>query len=1067
MEETQNFLTGFWEKWRSFFPKKFKNYYIILRKFPIAMSVLDIASETIVNKLLQNPSDILFLYYRSGSDNPEIIAKRNAIAKNWSETLFQGYTSQNYSKFRQDLIKRALQILVDNMLKTSLTIDQINESDSLTLNNYELNQSRQFNNFIKSLLAEIPDETGNFTLKLRKHQEIAKQYMVQIPTVKRQMIVTNRSTDTNSEGRRLTSEQKFLQIEPLTPYRGVLLYHDMGTGKTLTGVHMAIGFLESYRFPLLKLTGRPAAQEQKGKVIFMFFKRLEHTWTQSIYRYLNEAYDLEKYFLELFDLDDLPPQFVNDLSEIYPDSNTDRKLKRQIITQGHFSDIRHQVIQSFMRDHIILLYANANNSLLEKIKTPLRHNLLVIDEVHNIISYIHSSIMALPGRPAGKIGHRVYQWLIDSIDTKIVGLSGTPITNYAPELLILANILRGKMNSNTLPTDSENKLPTSQTTIPDSDDWLDASENVLFPLQRELIQNLLFEQSGEMLNPLLISRRINGLISRKVRDPSSDYPVSFWADTLPWNHQPVPWKDEQKQLFQPETDSILSLSIGKIRKTNVAFSQKQFMFYNKSKDRPTSYSFEEKKGYAMAGQAFTKSLGMCTYPLDPSLLYEIRLGDDSRTPTAELEDSSQSTNVNRFIYRPDRVAEDSPKIAKILSTVLDPNNRDLHFVYSRTIIYGAFHLEGYLQANGFQQYHFKIGNETDPEIIATLTNQELRKLERRIKRGHKYYIKYTDNYQFIRNGQAVYGPNIETKELIDTINYIFNSNANRYGDLIKLLIGTEKSKEGLDLRHVRQVYIMDPWWNMVNPEQAMGRAIRYLSHYREETVQVDSSSQSGSEGENETNFAIVSSGFPDIADRYVKIDLMIGVFSNDQLNIIRAQRSNNSTSTTDELAFDKAMNKLIISQQIEKLLNQSAIDCGLYVENAPSVPQQTETSTIVPIKNCLQIFSPMDIGLAYHRNILNEPIDIEFNETREQLNTEFYQITYEGEQLYRKVNIELIPIEYQTEGGLKTENSELILYRQYSEQGFIVPAYAFVKINPNEYRQIKYPAFSITRAPTN
>ena len=37
-------------------------------------------------------------------------------------------------------------------------------------------------------------------------------------------------------------------------------------------------------------------------------------------------------------------------------------------------------------------------------------------------------------------------------------------------------------------------------------------------------------------------------------------------------------------------------------------------------------------------------------------------------------------------------------------------------------------------------------------------------------------------------------------------------------------------KEGLDFKHIRQMYIMDPWYNISDHEQKIGRAIRFCSH---------------------------------------------------------------------------------------------------------------------------------------------------------------------------------------------------------------------------------------------
>jgi superfamily II DNA or RNA helicase len=67
----------------------------------------------------------------------------------------------------------------------------------------------------------------------------------------------------------------------------------------------------------------------------------------------------------------------------------------------------------------------------------------------------------------------------------------------------------------------------------------------------------------------------------------------------------------------------------------------------------------------------------------------------------------------------------------------------------------------------------------------------------------------------------------ETKELIKDI---FNKKENEDGSRLKVLLGSPAIKEGVSLLRVRQVHIMEPYWNMSRLEQVIGRAIRFCSH---------------------------------------------------------------------------------------------------------------------------------------------------------------------------------------------------------------------------------------------
>lgn len=59
---------------------------------------------------------------------------------------------------------------------------------------------------------------------------------------------------------------------------------------------------------------------------------------------------------------------------------------------------------------------------------------------------------------------------------------------------------------------------------------------------------------------------------------------------------------------------------------------------------------------------------------------------------------------------------------------------------------------------------------------------------------------------------------------------LLNSLENRNGDLLKVVLITKAASEGVDLKNVRQIHIMDPWWNLNRIEQIIGRGIRLCSH---------------------------------------------------------------------------------------------------------------------------------------------------------------------------------------------------------------------------------------------
>src|SRR5207237_838767 len=59
---------------------------------------------------------------------------------------------------------------------------------------------------------------------------------------------------------------------------------------------------------------------------------------------------------------------------------------------------------------------------------------------------------------------------------------------------------------------------------------------------------------------------------------------------------------------------------------------------------------------------------------------------------------------------------------------------------------------------------------------------------------------------------------------------IVNSNDNEDGQLIKIIVGTRVSGEGIDYQRIREVHIIDPWHNNTRLYLVIGRAARYCSH---------------------------------------------------------------------------------------------------------------------------------------------------------------------------------------------------------------------------------------------
>ena len=79
---------------------------------------------------------------------------------------------------------------------------------------------------------------------------------------------------------------------------------------------------------------------------------------------------------------------------------------------------------------------------------------------------------------------------------------------------------------------------------------------------------------------------------------------------------------------------------------------------------------------------------------------------------------------------------------------------------------------------------------------------------------------------FIWSGSA----NTKHPHLVQQANKAFNDPKNIDGSLLKIMFGTQTVMEGVDFKNVRQVHILDPWWNDARLQQIIARGIRLCSH---------------------------------------------------------------------------------------------------------------------------------------------------------------------------------------------------------------------------------------------
>lgn len=152
------------------------------------------------------------------------------------------------------------------------------------------------------------------------------------------------------------------------------------------------------------------------------------------------------------------------------------------------------------------------------------------------------------------------------------------------------------------------------------------------------------------------------------------------------------------------------------------------------------------------------------------------------------------------------------------------------------------------------------------------------------------------------------------------------SSNNIYGEKIKVILGTKKTGQGVDLKWVRQIHILDPWHNNTRIYQAIGRGIRHCSH-----------ADLPYDMRNVTVYKYCS--VPDDESLAVKLtpaslrnlDFNAPVLINagdEPINIGITYRDF-FTETVDEHMYQRVISKDLQIKAIERICKEAAVDCEL------------------------------------------------------------------------------------------------------------------------------------------
>ena len=267
----------------------------------------------------------------------------------------------------------------------------------------------------------------------------------------------------------------------------------------------------------------------------------------------------------------------------------------------------------------------------------------------------------------------------------------------------------------------------------------------------------------------------------------------------------------------------------------------------------------------------------------------------------------------------------SPKFLRILQNIQHVDNTGLHLIYSQfRTLEGIALLKYMLDANGYAQFKIKKSSSGDWEQDEEVEDK-----------GKPKYALHTGTESEEEKKVLLQIYNSKWGEAASTIVKKFQEEGienNFMGEVIKVLMITSSGAEGINLKNTRFVHIVEPYWNMVRLEQVIGRARRIASHMDlpEELRNV--------------KVYLYMSIIPDevvSSDKHKSLRSRdISRLTNTMANTIdettflgryvRQLRPLPAVISTDQLLFERALQKNQVNSQILLAVKESAMDCALY-----------------------------------------------------------------------------------------------------------------------------------------
>ena len=589
-----------------------------------------------------------------------------------------------------------------------------------------------------------------------------------------------------------------------TPYNSLLLYHGLGSGKTCS----AIGISEEMR-KFMKQLG------QKKSIIIVASPNVQDNFK-------TQLFNPDK-MVESGGLWSMNTCVGNDLlREVNPTTSKDLKKERIVkeikaLIQQSYSFMGYTQFSNFISNNTTVmipgLTAKQKKTLrAKKIKSVFSNRMLIIDEVHNLR-------ITGDNNEANVRSAEILMEMVQNADNlKLLLLSATPMYNSYEEIIWLTNLM---------------SLNDKKSVIKRSD---------------------VFAKNGEYKSggKELLIRKLTGYVSYVRGENPYTFPVRIYAkkdDYLDYEFNPPTYQINDKKIKDPiKYVPVFYNSIGAHQKEVYYLLMRNMdklmgdLFETLNKD---AMLFENMDSFGYTLLQRPLEILNIAYPTEDfedakmdnignlsgiiqNMVGKAGLSKIMTYKEERLEGETTEGNIKvrtQFDYKSSKYGKlfsrkELQKYSAKMSNICDiiSKSEGIILVYSQYIDGGIVPMALALEEMGFARYssHKKmkslLANPGEPVDYASM-------MPRSAHKGaftQAKYVMITGDKNYSRTNEA-------------DVRFL-NSDDNKDGRKIKVVLISKAAAEGIDFKNIRQIHIMDPWYNMNRIEQIIGRGVRNLSH---------------------------------------------------------------------------------------------------------------------------------------------------------------------------------------------------------------------------------------------